>query len=115
MTELKCSVRSCSFQKDDCCCRGNITVEGAHANRNSETSCGSFEEKKNCGCANSTGKPPKMSDVTCEAVNCKFNEGRKCHAKDFKRFSIISFSMEMLLLYCTSFSHSTSPFPSAFA
>lgn len=46
MTELKCSVRSCSFQKDDCCCRGNITVEGAHANRNSETSCGSFEEKK---------------------------------------------------------------------
>ena len=77
MTELKCSVRSCSFQKDDCCCRGNITVEGAHANRNSETSCGSFEEKKNCGCANSTGKPPKMSDVTCEAVNCKFNEGRK--------------------------------------
>ena len=84
MTELKCSVRSCSFQKDDCCCRGNITVEGAHANRNSETSCGSFEEKKNCGCANSTGKPPKMSDVTCEAVNCKFNEGRKCHAKDIQ-------------------------------
>ena len=64
--------------------RGNITVEGAHANRNSETSCGSFEEKKNCGCANSTGKPPKMSDVTCEAVNCKFNEGRKCHAKDIQ-------------------------------
>lgn len=84
VTELKCSVRSCSFQKDDCCCRGNITVEGAHANRNSETSCGSFEEKKNCGCANSTGKPPKMSDVTCEAVNCKFNEERKCHAKDIQ-------------------------------
>ena len=31
-----------------------------------------------------TGKPPKMSDVTCEAVNCKFNEGRKCHAKDIQ-------------------------------
>ena len=27
---------------------------------------------------------PKMSDVTCEAVNCKFNEGRKCHAKDIQ-------------------------------
>ncbi|MBP7386518.1 MAG: DUF1540 domain-containing protein, partial [Lachnospiraceae bacterium] len=26
----------------------------------------------------------KMSDVTCEAVNCKFNEGRKCHAKDIQ-------------------------------
>ncbi|MDY6279219.1 MAG: hypothetical protein SPL63_03760, partial [Roseburia faecis] len=43
--------------------------EAHHANRNSETSCGSFEEKKTCGCANSTGEPPKMSDVTCEAVN----------------------------------------------
>lgn len=82
MTKLKCSVRGCTYQKDECCCRGNIHVEGTHANKNSETCCGSFQEKKECGCANSMGEPPQMSEIACEAVNCKFNVDCKCNAKD---------------------------------
>ena len=82
MTELKCSVRSCSFQKDDCCCRGNITVEGAHANRNSETSCGSFQERSGSSMANSFTNSCgcEKIQIDCKAHNCTYNENCKCTA-----------------------------------
>lgn len=82
MTQLKCTVHNCTYQKDDCCCRGNIMVEGKHASTNRETCCGSFEERKGCGCHNATGEAPKMSDISCEVVNCKFNAEGKCDASD---------------------------------
>ena len=82
MTQLNCSVRSCNYQKDDCCCRGSIMIEGAHADRHNETCCGSFEERRGCGCNNSTAEAPKMSDVSCEATNCRFNADKKCSATD---------------------------------
>ncbi|MGN0341467.1 MAG: DUF1540 domain-containing protein [Roseburia sp.] len=82
MTKLNCSVRGCSYQKDDRCVRGNIHIEGEHADKNSETCCGSFEQKRTCGCANSTCNcAPEMSEIACDACNCIYNENRKCSAE----------------------------------
>lgn len=81
MTRLKCSVHNCTYQREDCCARGNIQVEGADAHENCETRCGSFRERQECGC-NSTSEPPKMSDIACEVSNCKFNSECRCTAED---------------------------------
>ena len=46
MTNLDCSVQSCTYNKEKSCCRDNIHVEGASARVTEDTCCKSFAEKK---------------------------------------------------------------------
>ena len=81
MTKLDCNVVNCAFNKDNCCRRSEIDVQGSDAKMASETSCGSFSAK-GCGCtANYDGCTCKETEVKCEAVECKFNKSHKCSAK----------------------------------
>ena len=46
MAELKCGVDNCSYNKDKCCCKGDIMVGGKHAGCCTDTCCESFAQKK---------------------------------------------------------------------
>lgn len=81
MTVLDCNVVNCSYNEDNCCRRRDIHVEGTQAKTPSETCCGSYTHK-GCGCAvNAAGEVSKDTEVMCEAVECKFNQSKKCSAK----------------------------------
>ena len=81
MTNLDCTVLTCVYNKDRCCCRDNIKVEGGHAKHTRDTFCDSFRERTDsfqnaadCGC------PAKPTEVQCEVTDCTFNQQCKCHA-----------------------------------
>lgn len=80
MTLLDCSVTSCAYNEDRCCCKGDIKVDGKDAVHNDETCCGSFKERRGEAGRNAEGRISKMIDVACEACKCKFNEDEKCSA-----------------------------------
>ena len=81
MTVLDCNVVNCTYNEDNCCKRKDIHVEGTQARTPSETSCGSFAPK-GCRCgSNMVGEAEKNTDVLCEAVQCRFNESKKCSAQ----------------------------------
>jgi len=46
MAELKCGVDNCSYNKDKCCCKGDIMVGGKHAGCCDDTCCESFAQRK---------------------------------------------------------------------
>lgn len=46
MVTLKCDVRTCTYNKENCCCKGDISVGGKSACDCSQTCCDSFKEAK---------------------------------------------------------------------
>ena len=81
MTNLDCNVTSCLHNADNCCCKTAIMVDGGDAKKRQETCCGSFDEKKGEGFKNLFKTPEKKLQVDCEAVNCVYNESRRCVAE----------------------------------
>lgn len=82
MTQLNCTVASCRYNEDSCCCKDGITVEGKSATTSGETCCGSFAEKTSDMVKNYTGEPKKATDVSCKAEKCVHNENCQCKASD---------------------------------
>ena len=82
MPLLSCTARTCVYNKDEYCSKGDILVEGRSATAADETSCSSFKERSrdtvsdaacyDCGC--------RTIDVDCKAQKCTFNREEKCHA-----------------------------------
>ena len=46
MAILNCGAVDCSYNKDKCCCKGDIMVGGKHACECDGTCCESFHKKK---------------------------------------------------------------------
>ena len=62
MTRLDCTVTSCLYNKERCCCKDNIEVEGDHARHSRDTCCVSFRERRAaCECR----------DTECATFRCK--------------------------------------------
>lgn len=81
MTFLDCSVVGCTYNADQCCCKGDIKVEGKDAKSVCDTCCGSFKERGAENAQNTAKRISKVSEVACEACNCVFNENQKCKAE----------------------------------
>ena len=80
MPELKCTVQTCTHNKNFYCDLDSIVVGGNSAKRSEETCCDSFEEKH--GAFTSNFEAPHGSlNVQCEAENCTYNENRMCAAE----------------------------------
>ncbi|MCI8326894.1 MAG: DUF1540 domain-containing protein [Lachnospiraceae bacterium] len=80
MTKLECSVKSCAYNEEPYCCKGDITVGGSEAKNTSETCCSSFQEKtRDCAC-NSVGQKSEDIEINCKAEKCVHNENCKCDA-----------------------------------
>ena len=81
MTKLECMVVNCAYNNNKMCKRENITVGGHEAHKASETACKSFSPKGTNtlnSVSNSTAE--KATNVACDAVTCKYNQGKKCTA-----------------------------------
>lgn len=81
MTKLDCTVTSCLYNKDRCCCKDNIEVEGGGARHSRDTCCASFRERSAGSVRSSVDIPVKNTEISCRAVECTFNEECRCQAK----------------------------------
>lgn len=81
MTELKCSVKNCTYHDSDCCCKGDIMVGGMKACHCDDTCCESFREEREGSARNALDHPSRMISIDCEAVKCMYNTNYKCHAE----------------------------------
>lgn len=82
MTQLKCSVRNCTYNADELCAKGDIMVGGKSATASNETRCESFKERTESA-SNAVGDSGYENiDVGCMATECVFNEERKCSAEE---------------------------------
>ena len=84
MVTLKCDVRTCTYNKENCCCKGDISVGGKSACDCSQTCCDSFKEAKGDQYLSALEHPSKMIDIDCEAVKCIYNSDYKCNADNVK-------------------------------
>lgn len=81
MPLLNCTARTCVYNKDEYCSKGDIKIDGNDAKTADETCCKSFVERKEgvsnsasegCGCQN--------VQILCEACQCAYNHDEKCEA-----------------------------------
>lgn len=83
MTDLKCAVENCVYNKERLCSKGDIMVGGKHACCGDETCCESFLASR--GSSNSytncTCHPAHDISIDCEAAKCVHNENYKCTAE----------------------------------
>ena len=70
MPLLSCTARTCLYNKNEYCSKGDIQVDGPNAQRPDETCCKSFVEKKE-GAMNSmeTGTATQTIQVACKAYD----------------------------------------------
>lgn len=80
MVRLDCNVMHCVHNADNCCCRGNILVDGTHATDKKSTNCSSFSMRNQHGSKNALETPDTYIGVDCYAINCKYNQSKVCHA-----------------------------------
>ncbi|MCL2051863.1 MAG: DUF1540 domain-containing protein [Lachnospiraceae bacterium] len=81
MALLDCTVTNCSFNKTECCCKGDILVGGIHADSDDETCCESFRERGFDSFQSAIEHPSKTINVNCEATNCTYNRNFICSAE----------------------------------
>lgn len=79
MTALRCTAETCMYNEDKLCSRGDIEVQGSHANTMDETCCGSFRERTGQG-SNCSGCGCDTIKITCQAEGCVYNDDKECHA-----------------------------------
>lgn len=87
MSNLRCSVTSCTHNCDLLCMLGSIKVEGQNADKSELTFCHSFTPRHltdSTRTENVRGCEVPASEETsiaCDAVTCAYNESNKCAAK----------------------------------
>lgn len=80
MPLLSCTARTCIYNSDEYCSKGDIQVSGEDAKQPDETCCASFRERTEDSSSNAEGCGCKTIDVTCEACKCTFNDDERCAA-----------------------------------
>ena len=82
MNDLGCAVKTCAYNKKNCCEREEILIAGENASDSEATSCSSFRDKEGnekiskCECNNE-----KPTEIHCEATHCTYNDHKECKAE----------------------------------
>ena len=80
MPELKCTVQTCTHNKNFYSDLERIIVGGTSAKLSEETCCDSFEERKGDSHSDVNGQASACSSIDCKATECIYNEKCECHA-----------------------------------
>ncbi len=81
MAELKCKAESCTYNKNEYCCKGDIMVGGKHACDCDDTCCESFSERRADSFSSALNHPSPTISVDCEVSKCTYNNNYKCLAE----------------------------------
>lgn len=81
MSDLFCGAKTCSYNKDNYCCKGDIMVGGKHACNCEATSCESFHKRNGDSYTSSVSRPSQTISIDCEAVKCIYNVNYRCKAE----------------------------------
>ncbi len=81
MAELKCRAESCTYNKDEYCCKGDIMVAGKHACDSDDTCCESFAMRRDDSYISALEHPSQTISIDCEVSKCMYNSNYKCFAK----------------------------------
>lgn len=81
MAVLECAVKSCSYNQDARCCKGDIMVGGKHARKEDDTCCESYRSENEDHYSSALDHPCTIISIDCEAVTCVYNSNYKCHAE----------------------------------
>lgn len=81
MAELGCGAVSCTYNKNSCCCKGDIMVGGKHADTSDATCCESFRERSTDAFTSAISHPSQTISIDCEAVKCMYNADYRCKAE----------------------------------
>ena len=81
MSELTCGVCDCTYNKDRCCCKGDIMVGGKHSCDCEDTCCESFHKRSGDSFTSAVSHPSQHISIDCEAVKCMYNTDYRCHAE----------------------------------
>lgn len=80
MPELKCTVSTCAYNQTNLCQLDSIEVGGSSAMEPEDTCCDSFEERTGERVTNAVKEASDRCSINCHAVDCDYNEQRRCHA-----------------------------------
>jgi len=80
MAQLTCGATTCSYNKDNCCCKGDIMVGGKHAEDSEGTCCESFHKRSGETMTSAVCHPSPTISIDCEAVKCIYNADYRCKA-----------------------------------
>ena len=82
MPVLSCSAKTCVYNKEELCCKGDIMVEGSGARTADQTCCASVKARSRDSMSNSAGSAKAQNKVDCQACDCTFNKDRCCDAHE---------------------------------
>ena len=83
MTKISCDVTKCEYNANGGCKLSKIEVGTPHARMTDETRCESYtpgegSSSNSCGCKSDACN---ISEISCSAEKCKYNEDGVCEAK----------------------------------
>ena len=81
MSALTCGVCNCTYNKDHCCCKGDIMVGGKHSCDCEDTCCESFHKRSGDSFTSAVSHPSQQISIDCEAVKCIYNTDYRCSAE----------------------------------
>lgn len=81
MANLNCGAVTCSYNKEKCCCKGDIMVGGKHANDCENTCCESFHKRNGDVYTSAISHPSPTISIDCEVVKCIYNADYRCNAE----------------------------------
>ncbi|NCB04817.1 MAG: DUF1540 domain-containing protein [Clostridia bacterium] len=81
MTSLTCNVTNCINNKNDCCARPEIKVDGASAHNKIDTCCRSFSDRGTSFTSSiDSSAAVKATEIRCDAQDCVHNTDCACGA-----------------------------------
>ena len=81
MAQLTCGAEKCSYNKDNCCCKGDIMVGGKHAECCDDTCCESFHKRTGDAFTSAISHPSPTISIGGEAGKCRYNTDYRCRAE----------------------------------
>lgn len=81
MANLSCGAVDCSYNKDTCCCKGDIMIGGKHACDCEDTCCESFHKRSGDSLTSAISHPSPTISIDCEATKCVYNSNYRCQAE----------------------------------
>lgn len=80
MTNLGCTVKTCTHNQNKLCCLKEIEVSGKGALNSDMTCCSSFHEGKGTASNALHSDPERATGIRCDVENCTYNQHHVCTA-----------------------------------